>query len=420
VDRTVHHWDLSSARNNDGISPVYSSEPLIFIVACERRRPDGDHRLRISSATLNLVPIPIKSRAYNRANRAIRTRLHELFRRSHIIFTVGFLVTAYYHQMQTMLPIAILAILLCLQWIFRLIKMFLPMPSATAQLLPSNVICLTIPIPTARIQKYLWSKWTPGAHLRLTIPSLGLLQPHPFTIASLPSEQKIELYVQARQGFTRRLHERTAAAMIKGSSLSVKVNFEGIYTPHIPCFGKFDVLLLISSGIGVTFTMAILKDVVQKVKMIQAQDGDCRCKRIGFVWTVKHRGEISNSGTRLTEVELSWFMKGLSEILEQSYGFVAMRIYVTQETNELVELGEVSNLGVAVDIPEKIKPYLRKGRPNLPGLVEQAADEAMCLGRLGIATCGTRSVNAEVKNTTVKMYQRGIQDIYCHAEEFDY
>lgn len=202
---------------------------------------------------------------------------------------IGFLVTAYYHQMQTMLPIAILAILLCLQWVFRLVKMFLSMPSATAQLLPASVIRLTIPIPTSGLQRYIWSKWTPASHLRLTIPSLGFLQPHPFTIASLPSEEKIQLYVHGREGFTRRLHERTAAAMVKGSSLSIKVNCEGMYTSHLPCFGKFDVVLLIASGIGVTFTIAILKDIVQKVKIIRAQEGDYRCKRIGFVWVVKHQ-----------------------------------------------------------------------------------------------------------------------------------
>ena len=230
------------------------------------------------------------NQAYDRANRAIRTRLHELFRRSHIILTIGFLLTAYYHQMQTILPIAILSILLSLQWTFRLVKMFLAMPPATAQLLPANVICLTIPLPTHGLQRWLWSKWTPGTHVRLTIPSLGLLQPHPFSIASNPSDEKIQIYVHARDGFTRRLHERTAAAMIKGSSLSIKVNCEGMYTSHIPCFGKFDVVLLMASGIGVTFTIAILKDVVQKVKMIRAQEGDSRCKRIGFVWIVKRRG----------------------------------------------------------------------------------------------------------------------------------
>lgn len=357
--------------------------------------------------------------AYHRANRAIRTRVHELFRRSHVIFTIGFLIAAYYHQMQNMLPIAILAILLCIQWIFRTVKMFLVMPSATAQLLPSAIICLTIPIPANGIQRFLWSKWTPGSHIRITIPSLGFLQPHPFTIASIPLEQKIQLYIHSKEGFTRRLHERTAAAMIKGSSLSIKVNCEGMYTSHMPCFGKFDVVLLISCGIGITFTVAILKDIVQKVKMIRAQEGDARCKRIGFVWVVKHRGDI-RGWHYLTVVELSWFAKELSEILDQSYGLVAIRLYITQEPNDRVESGEVNNLGVTVDIPRNIQPYLRNGRPNLPGLVEQAADEALLLGRLAIATCGSRSINAEIKNATGKMYQRGIQDIYCHAEEFDY
>jgi Ferric reductase NAD binding domain/FAD-binding domain len=321
--------------------------------------------------------------------------------------------------MQTILPIAILGILLSLQWTYRLVKMFFIMPPATAQLLPANVICLTIPIPTRGLQRWLWSKWTPGTHIRLTIPSLGLLQPHPFTIASNPSEQKIQIYVQARNGLTRRLHERTAAAMIKGSSLSLKVNCEGMYTSHIPCFGKFDVVLLIASGIGVTFTIAILKDVVQKVKMIRAQEGDSRCKRIGFVWIVKHRGYISPLVV-LMVVEFSWFTKELAEILEESYGFVAMRLYVTQDSTQPVEMGEVSNLGVNVEVPKTLKPYLRNGRPNLAGLVEQAADEAMAMGRLAIASCGTRTVNADVKNATATMYKRGIQDIYCHAEEFDY
>jgi len=122
----------------------------------------------------------------------------------------------------------------------------------------------------------------------------------------------------------------------------------------------------------------------------------------------------------LIVVELSWFTKELAEILDEAYGFVAMRLYVTQEPSQLAESGQVNNLGVNVEIPKTLKPYLRNGRPNLPGLVEQAADEAIYMGRLAIATCGTRAVNAEVKNATVKMYKRGIQDIYCHAEEFDY
>jgi len=49
-------------------------------------------------------------------------------------------------------------------------------------------------------------------------------------------------------------------------------------------------VLLISSGVGVAFTIAILKDIIERVKVIQQSDGNCRCKRIGFIWIVKHQG----------------------------------------------------------------------------------------------------------------------------------
>jgi NAD(P)H-flavin reductase len=173
--------------------------------------------------------------------------------------------------------------------------MFLPIPKATAQILPGKVTRLTIPLPTNLVARYLWNSWSPGSHLRITIPAIGLLQPHPFTIASLPSDKELRLYIRSRAGFSQLLYEKTAGSMIAGQPPSLKINFEGLYRATVPSFAKFDVVLMISSGIGITFCITILKDIVQKVKEIQARDGHCRCKRIGFVWVVKHRGPLPRS-----------------------------------------------------------------------------------------------------------------------------
>ena len=224
------------------------------------------------------------------AIRTVRTCIHELFRWTHVVLTIGSLLVAYYHQRQTVLPIAILMIILLLQWLLRLIKMSLPIPNATSQILPGNVVRLTIPIPVNFVSRWLWKNWTPGTHVRITVPSIGLLQPHPFTIATLASEKNIQLYIRANAGFTQRLYEKTAGSVISGKAVSLKVHFEGMYHGNFPNFAKFEVVLLISSGIGVAFTIAILKDIIEKVKIIQQSDGNCRCKRIGFVWIVKHRG----------------------------------------------------------------------------------------------------------------------------------
>jgi hypothetical protein len=198
---------------------------------------------------------------------------------------MAFLFTAYYHEPQTLYPVIVSLALLCLEWLPRLLKMLIPLPKATTTIYPSNIIRLSIPLPLNPLSKLLWRTWSPGSHIRLTIPSIGILQPHPFTIASLPSDGTLHLYISAKRGLTRRLYEKAAAAVILQRQLYLNVKMEGVYSAKDTGFAKFDVVLLIASGIGITFTFPILRDLVQKAKILQ--QGNCRCRRIGFVWAVK-------------------------------------------------------------------------------------------------------------------------------------
>lgn len=204
-----------------------------------------------------------------------------------------------------MYPIIVSLGLLGLEWIPRFVKMMLPVPKATTTIFPGNVVRLTVPIPTNPISNLLWRKWSPGAHVRVTIPSIGTLQPHPFTIASLPSDGNMHLYIRCREGLSQRVYEKAAASLIAQQQLSLSVHLEGIYGAKHHSFTNFDVVLLIASGVGITFTIPILQELVQKAKILQ--QGNCRCHRIGFVWVVKHRGSsqhtknkgINSSGIKL-------------------------------------------------------------------------------------------------------------------------
>jgi hypothetical protein len=110
--------------------------------------------------------------------------------------------------------------------------------------------------------------------------------------------------------------------------------------------------------------------------------------------------------------------------MDQAYGLVAMRLYVTRDDltptqsprDKLLLPVEETNF----QLPNNLVPFLRYSRPNVEGLVEQAADEALVMGRLGIATCGNRGLVTDVKNAAAKNLKRDMPDIYCHAEEFDY
>jgi hypothetical protein len=122
------------------------------------------------------------------------------------------------------------------------------------------------------------------------------------------------------------------------------------------------------------------------------------------------------------EAELSWFSRELAEIMDQASGLVATRLYITRDdtptpTQEkiLVPIEEKS-----FELPSNLVSFLRYSRPNVLGLVEQAAEEALIMGRLGIATCGSRSLVTDVKNAAARNLKGSMPDIYCHAEEFDY
>ena len=93
--------------------------------------------------------------------------------------------------------------------------------------------------------------------------------------------------------------------------------------------------------------------------------------------------------------------------MKQAFGLVAMRLYITQDEPTEGEKDKDA-------IPGNVLPFLRTGRPNLTGLVEQAVDEAVNMGRLGVATCGCRTVNMEVKNACKENLSKDVQDIYCH------
>ena len=126
---------------------------------------------------------------------------------------------------------------------------------------------------------------------------------------------------------------------------------------------------------------------------------------------------------KLMVVELSWFASELSEIMQQAYGLVAMRFYVTKDEAKVDVTpadGEEEKSLESKIVPNNLVPFLRNGRPSLIGLVEQAVDEGKAMGRVGIATCGSRGVNTEVKNTVARNLSKDMPDIYCHSEEFGY
>ncbi|OJK02091.1 hypothetical protein ASPACDRAFT_114742 [Aspergillus aculeatus ATCC 16872] len=177
---------------------------------------------------------------------------------------------------------------------------------ATFTPLPGNVTRVTIENPGV--------SWKPGQHVFLTCHSIAPLQSHPFTIASITEDNKLEVFVRAEKGGTRRFFRYASKrhhVLGTGETASTKqtrtVFLEGPYGQMRP-LQQFDSVILLAGGMGVTYTIPCLRDIVAKWKKDCAQrDASPRhlaaTKRIRFVLVIKSR------------TQLSWFESQLQSVL---------------------------------------------------------------------------------------------------------
>lgn len=175
--------------------------------------------------------------------------------------------------------------------------------------LPGDVTKIRITSPRIK-------NWTPGQHVFLSIPGLGLGQSHPATILSIPSSHDNDLVfiLRAYRGFTRRLltsaQSSTADLLQKTQEEEQTVQIEGRmcsliggpYGGSHSDFAAFDTVLLIAGSTGVTFTLPILLDIAQR-----SQNHALPVRRVIFAWVIK-----KTSCTEWVADELQRAMKTLS------------------------------------------------------------------------------------------------------------
>lgn len=206
--------------------------------------------------------------------------------------------------------------------------------SASFTPLPGNVTRVTIQNPGIR--------WQPGQHVFLTCHSVVPLQSHPFTIASVPEDNKMEFFVRAENGGTRRffqyasktdrvLGRRETTPSGRGRTVFV----EGPYGTIRP-MRQFDSVVLLAGGMGATFTIPLLRDITSAWK--QESKGEQRqlprklrrlavTNRVRFVWVIKSRSQLS-----MFEAQLQSVLADMDECRRTQPGFnkeIDMSVYIT-------------------------------------------------------------------------------------------
>ncbi|KAL1843542.1 hypothetical protein VTJ49DRAFT_1135 [Mycothermus thermophilus] len=294
-------------------------------------------------------------------------------------------------------------------------------------------------------------KWRAGQHLYLWLPSIGVAEAHPYTIAcahSLPETcicNSIQLVVRKHRGFSRRLCE---AASRSGSPKKVTAFVSGPYGAP-PCWDIYETVVLISASTGASFTLPILESLVQG-------SGTNCVKRVEFLLAAKQGEEVDFYVGRLHELIRRAREAGIE---------LGVRVAITQdptaadssatrvrtsddpsassssspESGVEQEKSAASALPTEVDVEgQRPKSSGRMSsastdshvvysstRPDVAALIRRAVEATA--GETSVVVCGGPSLASRVRNCVAALSDEravhkgtGAQGIHLYVEEYSF
>jgi predicted ferric reductase len=299
--------------------------------------------------------------------------------------------------------------------------------------------------------------WRPGQHVYLSIPRAGVVEAHPFTIASVPSSMsgadgsnEVQLYLRVHNGFTKRLQRQCQRQLTPRTFLSFISGPWG----NPPSIERFESMVFVATGNGASFTVPIFQQAVMANNNV---------RQISFVWIFRHAEQLdwykeqllsawTTAVKRNVKVTIHAFITGSAHdrlqtpsesnsLLEQrsnpdgsseekSGNGLRSSIEKTGSINLSIKKGGADNVrensvsssdsSLLSDQPTITINY---GRPEPDSLVRPVVEEAW--GETGIIACGGSHFTGQMRNCVASLSdERGVhkgtgaQGIYLFCETY--
>lgn len=242
-----------------------------------------------------------------------------------------------------------------------------------------------------------------GQYIFLSCPEVSYFQWHPFTLTSAPEEDYISVHIRVVGDFTGALakalgcdfeskggkgEKGAAGGKVVGTAANPPINrvlprvmVDGPFGSASEDFLKFETVLLVGAGIGVTPFASILKSIWYRMNNFN-HSKPTRLSKVYFVWVIRDFGTAE------------WFHSLLHAIEEQdTQNRIEISIYLTakmkdDEMNNIL----VQEVGAERDAITSLRAPTHFGRPNWDRVFQSISDkhpETDC----GVFFCGPTALS---------------------------
>ncbi|KAL4965311.1 ferric reductase family protein [Aspergillus stella-maris] len=396
---------------------------------------------------------------------AIRNRYYELFKSTHILIALLFILFFFFHcdfRLTSWDYFIAAGTLYVASLATSLIRTHLinGRHSATLSLLPSGLLQIRVPTITP---------WTPGQHvfIRFIDPRTGIalhsLTSHPFTICSVAHDirgtgkaNEMVFYVKPKGGITGRLAKLAQRNPGKRHSVLLEGPYGGIDMKNLE---RSNEVVIVSGGSGGGFALGVFEAILAQALRRQEASGVDKGKSVSVrVIFATHTVEVARwyaaEIERLTglysaedlDIDVSIHVTSRSAAApdtqlnvdtdieketQASTGPESKSASTSEQAHDIEQLSDSSsdsptNRNTTNDINS-----FNKGRPNLPTLISNIAtstpsSDSQSSKRVAIFVCGPASMLHDVRSAAATEQERILKganaggEVYLHSESFSW
>ncbi|KAK9482177.1 hypothetical protein V1527DRAFT_36054 [Lipomyces starkeyi] len=312
--------------------------------------------------------------------------------------------------------------------------------TASVRVMP-DLETIVIEIPTAAGRGIRGYKWKPGQHVTISFPTVAPFTSHPFTVSSLPKDEKMLFVVRVKTGFTRTLLNKTLAASqeIQEDKAEQQIGVAAapahvvtatasfpvlVDLPHggpTRDWNPFETVLAVVSGVGATFGFSVIRDVLSQ----------SRASQVKMIWCVKRYADIGYFEEHLRAV-LAEHTERVTNVQQDDEKLqnpaadqppvpsnlsLHIDIFISDCATEPSTTTAVGSLSEFLNANADVIHLVASKPSDLCGDIGRVLDRAA--GETGVAVCGSASLSAQVKNIVAGLLSGGATNgCWVHSEQF--
>ncbi|XP_021856356.2 respiratory burst oxidase homolog protein A isoform X2 [Spinacia oleracea] len=281
-----------------------------------------------------------------------------------------------------------------------------------ANMYPGKVLHLKLSKPTT-------FTYSSGMYTFIKCPQVSPLEWHPFSLTSGPNDNHLSIHVRTLGDWSYQIHNLFHEAMMSKSFDYPKVYIDGPYGAASQDHVKYEVVVLVGLGIGVTPFISVLKDIgdrLQKPPSNHVNDVDSieGPLKAYLYWVTREHGS------------LGWFKDAMNEISQnnQKQKVIEMHNFLTS----VYQSGDARSILLSIiqalylvksglDVFSQTQAQTHFSRPNWFKIFSNLARRHTGL-RIGVFYCGSMKLARELEGLCTKFSTKTTTRFVFHKENY--